>query len=232
LLAHNKLFAYQHFLGIAPYHRQNIIFVFLFRDIMISLSQNDAGMGISESSLPKDLYLLEFSTKQQQQQQQQQLHDEPFHHKNVPKPKHVRFLNSVTVRSTIARSDITQAELKSCWYSSGDYHLIRQKCHALVNLSCQNVNTSGSGSAVRFCTRGLESLFGSVMVERIAKRELVAWAIFDLQDAFGSAEDIAAVGHAVTKESAERAVAMGERDWKEAQRCLMSPWRRTHEQRR
>ena len=178
---------------------------------MIGFTSNDVAMGVSESSLPKDLFLLQDRSKLQQ------LH----HNASAPvkKPKNVRFHPSVTVRPTIARADITAEEKAQCWYSKNEYDVIRHKCAALVEYSSQ------SKTNVKFCVRGLEAHIGNTGVEKYALRHMVAYAIADIQDSLGSAKEIATVCLPVSEESAKRAVAMAERDYREAQRCLRTGWR-------
>lgn len=183
---------------------------------MIAVSDTDVNMTVSESSLPKDLFLLQDPAKLQIRQRRQQ----------SKKEKTVRFFSSVMVRLTITTSEYTSEEKSACWFSANEYEMIRSKCHALVAFSSQ----SDDISTRRPCTRGLEAHFGNNMMERFARRELVACAVLDMQDSnpFCSEEEIASVCLAVSENSAIEAAARGKSDWKEAQRCLLLKWKSVH----
>ena len=134
-------------------------------------------------------------------------------------PKGVRFNEKVRVRATITRRQYSEEEKAACYLSTEESKDIRVRCHALAMRAQED-------GAPKLCVRGLEAFFGNIGMQKIAMRQMQAWAVFDVQDSdpHHSAEDVAEACREVSEVSGKVALALAERDAKEASKCLKSTW--------
>jgi hypothetical protein len=140
--------------------------------------------------------------------------------KQRTKKKAVTFKETVYVRSTISRKDLTQEELSKIWYHPKEFEEIRCK----VAMLARKVQRDGAqlSKDKRYCTRGLESILTGRAERKLHARSDVWNAVIFEQDRqfLSNFLDVGLLAFASQKFSSESrllALAVGRMDEKEAE---------------